>query len=677
MGRVTIEQNNRRLAELDRLKSDFFANISHELRTPLSLSLASLDALEEGLASQLSPAHEEYLRVIGRNSLKLLKLINDLLELSRLDAARVRLQLAEHDLGALIRDVTDGCGPLAQQRDITITADVPDDLAADLWFDRERIEKVILNLVSNAIKFTPDHGHVQIAARDQGDGVEVVCEDDGIGIATDKLQSVFERFHQVDSASTRRFAGAGIGLSLAKEFVELHGGTIHAESEEDVGTRVSFHLKRGRAHFNAALNEAKAGRLSSVVPASEHGMAEWTASVMARHEYRFVDVSADVNDDFVVHSASSDIKQGRILVIDDNHEMVHILQMQLDRRFDVITAHDGDAGYELAVARQPDLIISDVQMPKRDGFELCRDLRANASTRAIPIILLTARGEVDDRVAGREHGADAYLTKPFSSTELEAAMKRLLGAREVATQIVREDRVAALSTLSAGVAHEILNPLGFIASATFQIREVVEEGLKALQEENDSDGTLDTLRADMETFLDATDVGVQRIRDVATSLRDFSEPFSAGDATPTDVNRAVHETLSLVRPGLPKGILIRTRLADAPIALCPIARINQVLLNLLLNAVHAIGDAGTIELTTKASDEHVLLVVRDDGPGIPPDVLPRIFTPFFTTKSPGTGVGFGLALCEHIARDHGGEIRARNMPGKGAEFTVTLPRATD
>ena len=320
---------------------------------------------------------------------------------------------------------------------------------------------------------------------------------------------------------------------------------------------------------------------------------------------RFVDVSADVNDDFVVHSASSDIKQGRILVIDDNHEMVHILQMQLDRRFDVITAHDGDAGYELAVARQPDLIISDVQMPKRDGFELCRDLRANASTRAIPIILLTARGEVDDRVAGREHGADAYLTKPFSSTELEAAMKRLLGAREVATQIVREDRVAALSTLSAGVAHEILNPLGFIASATFQIREVVEEGLKALQEENDSDGTLDTLRADMETFLDATDVGVQRIRDVATSLRDFSEPFSAGDATPTDVNRAVHETLSLVRPGLPKGILIRTRLADAPIALCPIARINQVLLNLLLNAVHAIGDAGTIELTTKASDEHV------------------------------------------------------------------------
>ena len=181
----------------------------------------------------------------------------------------------------------------------------------------------------------------------------------------------------------------------------------------------------------------------------------------------------------------------------------------------------------------------------------------------------------------------------------------------------------------------------------------------------------------MKTFLDATDVGVQRIRDVATSLRDFSEPFSAGDATPTDVNRAVHETLSLVRPGLPKGIVVRTDLADKPVALCPIARINQVLLNLLLNAVQAVGGKGTIDLTTATSDGHTLLVVRDDGPGIPPDVLPRIFTPFFTTKSPGEGVGFGLALCERIARDHGGEIRARNAPGKGAEFTLTLPRAPD
>jgi signal transduction histidine kinase len=684
-GRMIIEENNRRLAELDRLKSDFFANISHELRTPLSLSLASLDALEKGLAAEIDPINAEYLRVIGRNSLKLLKLINDLLELSRLDAARVRLQIAKHDLRAVILELADGCQPLAQQRSITITVDIPDDVCTELWFDREQIDKVVLNLLSNSIKFTEDNGKIRISVRDVGDGVDIVCADTGIGIPNDKLSSIFERFNQVDSASTRRFAGAGIGLALAKDLVELHEGTIRAESEVDKGTRVTVHLKGGQEHFAEALANAEAGRPSSVVPASDHGIAEWTASVMARHDYRFVDVSADVDEGFVTARLSADIKDGRVLIVDDNHEMVHVLRMQLEKDYEVLTAHDGDAGYELAVDQQPDLIISDVQMPKRDGFELCRDLRANAVTRAIPIILLSAHGEIGDRVVGREQGADAYLTKPFSPTELEAAMHRLLGAREVATQMVRQDRIAALSTLSAGVAHEILNPLGFITSATFQIRETLEEALDAFAQDaekhaakgdarQDTAADLGSLRADIKTFLDATDVGVERIRDVATNLRDFSEPFSVEDATPTDINRSVNDTLSLVRPSLPKGVTVRTHLAEHPTALCPISRINQILLNLLLNAVHAVGDSGTIVITTSTEGEHARLVVRDDGPGIPPDVLARVFAPFFTTKSPGKGMGFGLALCERIAKDHGGEIRARSTVGHGAEFTLELPR---
>ena len=675
-GRVTIERNNRRLAELDRLKSDFFANISHELRTPLSLSLASLDALERGLASRISPAHAEYLRVIGRNSLKLLKLINDLLDLSRLDAARVRLQIAEHDLRALILDVTDGCRPLAEQRKLTITSDLPERLDSNLWFDGEKIEKVVLNLLSNAIKFTPDEGNIKISAHARGDGVDIVCEDDGIGIAKDKLESIFERFSQVDSANTRRFAGAGIGLSLAKEFVELHGGTVFAESELDVGTRFTVHLKRGRAHFEEALAHAEAGRPSTAVPASEKGVSEWTATVMAGREYRFVDVSAEAEHALVGGLVSSEIKAGRILVVDDNREMLHVLRMQLEDRFEVLTAHDGDEGYAVATTERPDLIISDVQMPKRDGFELCRDLRTTAVTRAIPIILLTARGEVDDRVAGREHGADAYLTKPFSSAELDATLKHLLGVRETATQMVRHDRVAALSTLAAGVAHEILNPLGFIASATFQIREAVEEGLTTLRNENDANGALDALYADVESLLEATDVGVERIRDVANNLRDYSEPFSANNSAPTDMNRSVRETLSLVSPSLPRGVTVRTELAGDPgaLCLCPIARINQILLNLLLNAIHAVGVSGTIVIRTSAVDGHSRLVIRDDGPGIPPDVLPRIFAPFFTTKGPGGGMGFGLALCERIARDHGGAIRARSTEGSGAEFTLEFPR---
>jgi signal transduction histidine kinase len=280
-----LERAHARLQQLDEFKSRFFANVTHELRTPLAMVLTPLELMMQGEMGAFSEAQRSSFATMYRNALKLLKLINDLLDLSRLEESRLRLEVREQDLGELLRSLVEQAQVLAQRKQITL--DFRSDRAlVTLFCDPERLERVFVNLLSNAIKFTPMGGRVTVTLRDQFDDVQVIVEDDGPGFPPDRAEKIFERFYQVDMADGRAHGGTGIGLALARELAMLHGGAIVAESDGKTGARFTVTLPKGRGHFRP---ETLVPPRSGDAPAGEAGL-DWAVQLASRSEFRLLDI---------------------------------------------------------------------------------------------------------------------------------------------------------------------------------------------------------------------------------------------------------------------------------------------------------------------------------------------------------------------------------------------------
>ncbi len=287
-----ITEDRVRIENLDRLRTQFFSNITHELRTPLTMIMAPLEGLLEGEIGNLRPHQKEYLRPIQRNALKLLKLINDLLDLAKIEEKYLRLRVEQTNLVGLVTDIVEQARPLAARKGISLDLE-RNHVDADLQVDIEKMERVLVNLISNALKFTELDGRVCIWIDSRGNEVQVGVRDTGVGIAADQLDRIFERFSQADGTTTRRYGGTGIGLALAKEIVELHGGRITVESVEGEGSQFVVHLKRGGAHLQPEILE----RRRSVNPATEARRGEdrepreWTRLLLERKDYRFLEIA--------------------------------------------------------------------------------------------------------------------------------------------------------------------------------------------------------------------------------------------------------------------------------------------------------------------------------------------------------------------------------------------------
>ena len=291
--KATVEDALGKLKEVDRKKSEFFNSITHELRTPLTVILAPLEGLLEEDIGGLTKKQKEYLEPIWQSALKLLKMINDLLDLAKLGEGFLRLRIEQSAMADLLQVVVEHSKPLAERKEIVVTLDVPKKRTVnDLYLDTEKMERAVTNIVSNALKFTPQGGRVDITLDATPDEVLVSIEDTGIGIPEDKLHSIFERFSQVDGATTRRFGGTGIGLALAREMVELHGGRIEVESEIDVGTKFVVHLRRGDGHLDDKILDRRAARrtVSKQRRIEDHEPREWTRALMEREDFRFLDI---------------------------------------------------------------------------------------------------------------------------------------------------------------------------------------------------------------------------------------------------------------------------------------------------------------------------------------------------------------------------------------------------
>lgn len=429
------------LAELDQAKTAFFGHVSHELRTPLTLMLAPMEDLLKAPPSMLLPEVRDLVSVAHRNGLRLLKLVNTILDFSQIEAGRMGAEFAPTDLAQLTTELASSFRATIERAGLIYTVDCPP-LEEPVHVDRNLWEKIVLHLISNAFKFTLE-GEVRVSLRRVGDCVEFSVRDTGAGIPAEDRPHLFERFHRLRNSRGRTQDGTGIGLTLVSELVKLHGGTLHVDSEPGAGSTFTVFLRTGSDHLPREQTATGSGapRSSSGLSSAFAGEADsWLGETAGTDE------RTGRNDAPVTVPASG----GRVLVVDDNPDMRRYVSRLLSARFEVITAADGASALEIVRQRKPDLVLSDAMMPELDGFGLLRAIRSRAELRTIPVILLSARAGEESRIEGLDAGADDFLVKPFSARELLARVSVHLQMARIRGQA--EERERDLRTRAEGYA---------------------------------------------------------------------------------------------------------------------------------------------------------------------------------------------------------------------------------
>ncbi|MEM6784559.1 MAG: tetratricopeptide repeat protein, partial [Bacteroidota bacterium] len=438
-----LEAQAGELERANALQSRFLANISHEFRTPLTLTFGPLDDLLDG-RYHVEEAARPHLQRARHNGGRLLRLINQLLDLSKLDAGALLLRPAHQDLAGHLRQITALFGSVAQRRRIAFKVEGVEQPHAFVY-DADKIEKVVVNLLSNAFKFTQPGGTISLVLikDDEGTngGVRIEVADSGQGIPSDAAPLLFDRFYQVESGTTRAQEGTGIGLALVKELVELHGGTIAVESTEGIGTTftVTFPTMEARADAGfegdghgldtGARESEPVGLGASDLDTDTSWAVEEVAELRGGGEAVPLTAVEDTEEQEGGTGEEDEAPESLVLVVEDNADMRAYIRSHLDDRAVVVEAENGRVGVERALELVPDLVVSDVMMPDLDGLDFTAALKADARTSHIPVLLLTARAEVADRIAGYESGADAYLPKPFSAAELRVRVRTLIAER--------------------------------------------------------------------------------------------------------------------------------------------------------------------------------------------------------------------------------------------------------
>lgn len=672
--RVGLERANRQLAEAnaeitrlyeearerDQLKTQLFANVSHELRTPLTLILGPVERLLEDDA--LGQGVRQQLAVVQHNARALLKQVNDLLDVSRLDEGKMHLGYAAVDFGDLARATAAQFSAVVEARRIALSVDVGGPGVSG-HADPDKIERVLTNLLANALKFTPDGGAVRCTIRGEQPGeraprgqVTIEVADSGPGIAPALREAVFERFRQADGGTARLHGGTGLGLAIVKELVQLHGGRACAGAAPEGGALFTITMPLVAP---PAVAVASGGpRVAGLDALATQAMA--TLSAGGRTAARPPPSS----------TAGADARP-LVLIAEDNPDMSHFLAAVLSAEFRVVTAADGREGLEQARALAPDLIVSDVMMPRFDGLAFLRALRADDRLATTPFILLTARTGQEAMVEGLESGADDYLTKPFSARELAARARTLVDLVRTRREAVRREEetaqlrraLAARDDFLSVASHELRTPLMSLqlnlqllgklsASANQQVLNrlsLATKGCKQL-------GAL-----------------IEQLLDVGRATRGHLEL----DPVPLDISELLRDLADRFQSELAlSGCALALRLSGPAPGRWDKLRLEQVLTNLLANAIK-FGAGRPIEIDCVTDEEAVHVTIRDHGPGIAPSDQERIFRRFEQAQPARHygGLGLGLWIADQIVRGHAGSLRVQSQPGEGAAFIVDLPRA--
>jgi signal transduction histidine kinase/class 3 adenylate cyclase len=441
-------QQAERLLELDRQKTEFFQNISHEFRTPLTLMMGPLESVVE---KKQDLPHEQAVIAL-RSCRRLLRLVNQLLDIQRIDAGRMQASFRPCDLREMVNQIVEAFRPYCEKKKLRLVTELKP--CPRLYLDTEKFDKVLYNLLSNAMKFTEAGGMIAVKVEPAGDHVRVQVKDTGIGIRTEQIPHLFERFRQAEGSVNRSYEGSGLGLALVKELVELHGGQISVESIYEAGTTFTVWLQTGTAHLpiDQVIEIPTQVQVSrAAVELADLELADAAVRVNGLQE-----AGSGEETDVTPDSPSPILNplSPTILVVDDNPDLrAYVSRILQSFGFEVLTARDGAEGYSVAKQHHPQLIVTDLMMPVVSGLALIQMLREDETLKGTPIILLTAKVDEETRIEGTELGADAYLAKPFNDRELLAGVRNLLALKE------NERRVTELNTyLTESVLKRFLPP---------------------------------------------------------------------------------------------------------------------------------------------------------------------------------------------------------------------------
>ena len=649
-----LREATEKLKELDRTKTEFFSNVSHEFRTPLTLMLGPLEDALADKAQPLGPAQKARINLAHENALRLLKLVNALLDFSSLQAGRAQACFAPLDLAQFTAELAGMFDSALTRTSLRLQIDCPP-LSQPAWVDRDLWEKIVLNLVSNAFKFTHE-GHIAVRMGEDTASMILEVADTGVGIPQNELPRVFERFHRVPGVTGRAQEGTGIGLALVRELVALHGGEVKVSSTVGVGTTFRVQVPKGFAHLpgDSVMQQAAGTRASREAAAHLADATRWQ---------RLTDVTESTQP----RSESDSGARPRVLIVDDNADLREYIASLLAPDYAVSTATDGLKGLAAAQEAPPDIIVSDVMMPGLTGTELVRKLRADPSTESIPIILISARAGQEAAVAGLDAGSDDYLVKPFAAPELLARVRTHVQLARKRREWIDELEAAnrELDAFTHSVAHDLRAPLRGIngmAELLFEskLQQLDSEGQKYLHFIHDAGTRMSQLIEDLLKLSRTTRGELSRQSlDLSKLVHEVIRPLR--DANPS-------RQVELV---IPDGI--RT---DADHRL-----LRAALENLLGNAWKFTSKqaAARIEFGVEGEQRAPVFFIRDNGAGFDMTYASKLFGVFqrlhAATEFEGTGVG--LATVQRIIARHGGRIWAKSAVNAGATFFFTLGPASD
>jgi len=409
-----LEQKNLQIMEMDQMKTRFFNNISHEFRTPLTLILSPLENMAAEKES-LKPEPKQIDRM-HRNALRLLGLINQLMDLSKLDAGSLKLELSEGDLVKEVKSIVTGFVPLAERKDIKFRYMLPEK-PIKTFYDADKLEKILSNLLSNAFKFTPEEGtidckleYLEKTEKKKTSEARITVKDSGKGIPPEQFEKIFDRFYQVEEQ--KEGGGTGIGLSLTRELVDLLHGNISVESKPEKGSCFTVTFPVGKDHL-------KKNEFVMLKPGDKQDRV-LIPELMEEEERAILEEFDEEEED----------GKPILLVVEDNADVRAHIYENLNAEFHILEAADGEEGLKKAIEKIPDLVVTDLMMPWKDGVEMTKELKTNEYTSHIPVIMLTAKANVESKIEGLETGADDYITKPFNIDELKARITNLIEQRK-------------------------------------------------------------------------------------------------------------------------------------------------------------------------------------------------------------------------------------------------------
>ncbi len=660
-GRLERErQISQRLREADSLKDQIIASTSHELRTPLNGIIGLAESLIDGATGQLGAATRSNLLMIASSARRLGAMVNDILDFARIRRKKLTLRTIPVDLHVLVNEVLTLSEPLLVGKDLELVNSV-DPSTRPVQADEPRLHRILMNLVGNAIKFT-ESGEVEITAKPvqpgPGDGqqgqIEVGVRDTGIGIPADQFDRIFGSFTQVDGTVAREYGGSGLGLAISKRLVNLHGGTIKVASEVGKGSVFSFTL----AHSKKAVADRRGREITRIrAAAPDSGALIGAAPKLAADD-------------------GSDESVFRVLVVDDEAINLLVLVNVLTLQNHLVTkARDGfEALHAIEHSEQPfDLVVLDVMMPKMSGYEVCRTLRETHSLYELPVLMLTAKDQVTDLVAGFEAGANDYLAKPFDRRELLARARTLIMLRQLTRA---NDQLQEANELKAQLlrmaAHDLKGPLSSITGFTQIINREVASDPRLAKLAGKVLGASQQMLLLIHELLESARIesGKLVLKRVPVDVRVIAEQVVASFAKEAEDKQQSLE-LDAVEPG--ECMVVAEE-----------ARLEQVLSNLVSNAIKFSPRQGSIRVNIAPSAAGnsrpvARIEVADEGPGLNEEDKARLFRRFQrlsarpTAGEPSTGLG--LSIAKQLVELHGGRIWAESETAQGSKFFVELPLA--